>query len=79
MRYPITPVPKPRQTRQDRWKKRPSVVRYRDFADECRRLGIHVPESGCTVRFGLPMPKSWSKKKRQGMNGRAHQQTPDVD
>lgn len=27
-------VPKPRMTRQDRWKKRPRVVRYRKFASD---------------------------------------------
>ena len=77
--YPITPCPKPRQTRADKWKKRPPVLRYRAFADTCRELGVAVPESGAKVTFILPMPKSWSKKKRAQMDGQPHQQTPDVD
>lgn len=29
--------------------------------------------------FVMPMPKSWSKKKRLLMNGKPHQQKPDLD
>ena len=79
MKLDITPVPKPRQTRSDKWKKRPSVLRYRAFADELRlRIGS-LDLNGCTVTFGLPMPKSWSKKKKNEMDGQPHTQTPDLD
>ena len=78
-RYQITPVPKPRQTRADRWKKRPAVVRYRNFADDCKVSGVHVPLSGSVITFAMPMPKSWSKSKRQRMAGEPHQQKPDLD
>jgi len=54
-------------------------MRYRAFADKCKELGVVVPEYGSTVIFTLPMPKSWSKKKRAQMDGEPHQQTPDVD
>jgi len=54
-------------------------MRYRAFADEVRRLGIEIPESGATVIFGMPMPKSWSKKKKAVFLGKAHQQKPDID
>lgn len=77
--YRITPVPKPRQTRADKWQKRPAVVRYRAFADECRAACIQVPEQGAHVVFHLPMPASWSKKKKAEMIGQPHQQKPDVD
>ena len=79
MRYNITPCTKPRQTRSDKWKQRPCVMRYRAFADEARALGITIPESGSTLIFGLPMPKSWSKKKKAEMIGKPHQQVPDWD
>lgn len=76
----MTPVPKPRMTQQDRWAKRPSVVRYRDFCDELRlKWGNRdVPEK-VDLKFYLPMPQSWSKKKRQEMRHQPHQQTPDID
>lgn len=79
MRYLITPCPKPRQTRSDKWKKRPCVMRYRAFADECRLLGINIHDMGDTVIFHIPMPKSWSKKKKRLMDQRPHQQKPDID
>lgn len=77
--YHITPVPKPRMTQRDRWKKRPCVVRYHAFKDECRHVGIELSESGDRVIFILPMPRSWSEKKKRAFDGKPHQQTPDVD
>lgn len=77
--YPITPVPKPRMTQRDKWKKRPNVTRYRAYCDEVRLRGIKLPDCGYHVVFVLPMPKSWSKKKRDKMDGQPHQQTPDKD
>ncbi|WP_426817657.1 RusA family crossover junction endodeoxyribonuclease [Winslowiella sp. 2C04] len=77
--FDICPVPKPRQTQRDRWAKRPAVLRYRAFCDEVRFRGVTLPESGWHVTFVLPMPDSWSKKKRAAMNGMPHQQKPDKD
>ena len=78
-KYPIIPVPKPRQTRADKYKKRPPVLRYRAFADECRLRKVHVPLYGAHITFVLPMPKGWSDKKKIDMNQMPHQQKPDVD
>nr|SAY41722.1 Endodeoxyribonuclease RusA [Serratia marcescens] len=77
--YPITPIPKPRMTQKDRWAKRPPVLRYRAFCDEVQLNRISLPESGYHVTFVLPMPESWSKKKRAEMAGKPHQQKPDAD
>ena len=52
---------------------------YRAFCDHVRLLGICMPESNSHVTFVLPMPKSWSKKKRAEMNGKPHQGKPDLD
>ena len=77
----IVPVSKPRQTLADKWRKRPCVLRYRAYADELRaRLGgWNVPASSWHLRFYMPMPKSWSKKKKAAMNEQPHQQKPDKD
>jgi Holliday junction resolvase RusA-like endonuclease len=75
----IDPVPKPRMTQRDKWMKRPVVMRYREYCDKIRELGAQVPESGAHIEFCIPMPKSWSKKKREEMCGKPHQQKPDVD
>lgn len=77
--YKITPVPKPRMTQSDKWKQRPCVMQYRQFCDDVRAAGIELPESGAVVIFILPMPVSWSKKKRAKFNGMAHQTRPDLD
>ena len=77
--FNITPLGKPRMTRADKWKKRPEVLRYRAFCDEVRLNNVSLPESGYHVIFVLPMPPSWSKKKRSLMDGKPHQQQPDKD
>ncbi|MBH2937751.1 RusA family crossover junction endodeoxyribonuclease [Serratia marcescens] len=77
--YSIIPVPKPRMTQRDRWALRPPVLRYRAFCDEVRHNRISLPESGYHVTFVMPMPPSWSKKKRAEMVGKPHQQKPDAD
>ena len=78
----VIPVPKPRQTRSDVWKKRPAVMRYRQFADDlresCEKEGF-VPSGEMTIEFHIPMPKSWSKKKKKEMLGRYHTVKPDLD
>jgi len=76
--YPIAPMAKPRMTRSDKWKKRDCVMRYRTFKDECRLRGVIVPEAA-HVTYIVPMPNSWSKKKRDSMRGKPHQQRPDLD
>ena len=78
MRYPITPVPKPRQTRSDKWKQRDCVMRYRAFADQVRDAGVKLLP-GASIVFFIPMPKSWSNKKREMMDNAPHLQTPDTD
>jgi len=83
----IVPVSKPRQTQRDRWKERPVVKKYRNFCDELRLLlplpmrrpllneAIHEVH----LTFNIPMPESWSKKKKTEMVMRPHQQKPDID
>ncbi|HDL1113754.1 TPA: RusA family crossover junction endodeoxyribonuclease [Mannheimia haemolytica] len=77
--YPITAMGKPRMTRADKWKKRDCVLRYRAFKDEVRLYNVSLPESGYHLIFVMPMPQSWSKKKKAEMNGKPHQQKPDKD
>lgn len=78
MRYEIVPVPKPRMTRSDAWKKRPAVMRYWKFKDECCALSM-VLEDCSHITFIMPMPASWSNKKRREMSGTPHRAKPDFD
>jgi len=79
MRYPITPVAKPRMTQRDKWAKRPIVEQYFKFKDIIKSYKVHLPEMYAHVIFVLPMPKSWSDKKKSEMCYQPHQQRPDVD
>ena len=74
------PVPKPRMTQRDKWAKRDCVVRYYSFKDEITYQSKHyeVPDS-IRVTFGIPFPKSYSKKKKVELLGKPHQIKPDVD
>ena len=67
-------------TRADKWKKRPATTRYWAFKDAVRllmpkRLDLNYRH----IEFGVPMPKSWSKKKKAAMRGKPHVQRPDLD
>lgn len=78
----ITPIPKPRMVRSDSWKKRPIVLSYWAFKQELvlkANMAKIKLESEVDIIFYLPMPDSWSKKKKELMNNKPHQQTPDVD
>ena len=70
--YEITPIAKPRLTRRDKWKGRPCVLRFFRFRDRVRELDIKILESGSHVIFVIPMPKSWSKRKRGAFNTTGH-------
>lgn len=74
-RYPITPVPAPRQTRFSRFnpKHQPGIARYQAFRDEVRTLGVRLPERPA-IRFEFPVPKSGKAR-----IGKPHQQKPDLD
>lgn len=79
MRVYLTPVAKPRQTRADRWQQRPAVMKYRDFADALRLLYPQPLPAQLKLTFLIPMPRSWSAKKRYIMSFEPHQQAPDID
>ena len=79
----ITPIGKPRMTQRDKWAKRDCVVRYFNFANALRLI---VPKrviedaNGCwDLIFWMPMPRSWSKKKKALTNGQPHKVRPDGD
>lgn len=87
---PGPPTAKPRQTKRDKWAKRPCVLRYREWADlarlEAKRaLGRQLKglALGSYARIQivafLPIPASWPKSRKLAMKGRAHQSKPDAD
>lgn len=79
----LQPIGKPRMTRRDKWAQRPSVVRYREWADEARRQVnlFSLPANPLRLKIVayFEMPKSWSKAKRAELAGQPHRQKPDWD
>lgn len=75
---PLAPLPKPRMTRSDKWKQRKCVVAYRRWCDQLRKHIDTIPDE-LQVVFAIPMPASWSAKRRASMDGEPHQQRPDLD
>ena len=78
----IKAVPKPRMTRADTWKKRPCVLNYWAYKDELNEkikdIDIELKDE-LFIEFYMPMPKSWSKKKKEEHYLKPHQQKPDID
>jgi len=78
----LDPVPKPRMTIADKWKKRPVVNRYFAFKDAinliCKKKKFKLGNS-YKVEFLIAMPKSWTKEKKNSSHGLPHKQKPDLD
>ena len=82
-RLDIPPCPKPRMTKADRWRKRPSVLKFFAFRDAVRKWEEDMNEilemESFEISFHVPMPKSWPKWKKAEMHNEPHQQRPDLD
>lgn len=79
---PLKPIGKPRQTISDKWRERPVVMRYRAWADQLRaaaKAQKFYLTNGLHYLFLVPMPVSWSKKKRAEKNRSWCDQKPDLD
>lgn len=53
-------------------------MRYWAFKDKVRELGIEL-QSPCKITFYIPMPDSWSKRKKNDFDGKPHLNRPDWD
>ena len=77
--YQIDPCAKPRMTRADGWKKRPAVIRYWAFKDRVKLLCVELPLQKGHITFHIPMPNSWSDRRKNKMFLKPHQSRPDLD
>lgn len=75
IKIPIAPYP---YCRGKQWSK--AMNRYHDWCKELRSLWTYgdVPVAYELV-FVIPMPKSWSQKKKREKRGTFHDQRPDKD
>ena len=58
------------------------IERYNNYKiellAEAKRKKFTIPSSGLSVTFFLPMPKTWSKKKKKAHHGAFCQSRPDI-
>lgn len=80
--FNITAMGDVRRVASDKWKKRDNVQRLYAYRNELKLLanvdGI-VLGHRYQVVFEIPMPSSWSKKKRKAKALTPHDQKPDID
>ena len=79
----VAPAAKPRMTQSDKWKRRPTVLRYRAFADElwlaARGMVDPAGDYGRLLVIAyLPIPQSWSLRKREEAKGKPHRKRKDA-
>jgi len=75
----ITPQPQPRINYKGRFTAR--AKRYYQYCEDLKKEALinhyHVGEC-LNITFYLPMPKSWSQKKKALMDQQPHRQKPDL-
>jgi Holliday junction resolvase RusA-like endonuclease len=91
--FDVAPVSKPRMTQSDKWKtnpehpdinkrQRPSVTRYWAYKNvlktQAKEMNFEMKPI-LDVLFLLPMPNSWSNKKKELHNGLPVTVKPDTD
>lgn len=81
MAFSVIPMGAPRMVRSDKWRKRPVVLRYFDYRAQLQlQAGTWMPEAhSMWLVFLIPMPESWTIKKKTEMRYMPHQQKPDKD
>jgi Holliday junction resolvase RusA-like endonuclease len=50
-----------------------------DLDTEAKRKSFVMPPIGASITFVIPVPASWSKKKKKLYHGTFHQSKPDID
>ena len=50
-----------------------------DLLAEAKSKGFVMPPQGASIIFFIPVPQSWSKKKKKLHHGMLHQSKPDLD
>jgi Holliday junction resolvase RusA-like endonuclease len=65
-------------TQRDKWKGRPCVLHYFAFRDEVQYRKVEIPIPS-RITFFMPMPKSWSGRQKERMDGHPHEHRPDID
>ncbi len=82
MKIIVDPQGAPRINHNSRWTDRAKeYYAYKDvILNEARRQKFNFKtQSFNDIVFNIPMPKSWSEKKKKEMYSKPHTQKPDID
>jgi len=59
------------------------LEKYNDYksslSELAKKKSFAIPEQGVHILFYFPVPKSWTKSKKQEMHMKLHQSKPDID
>jgi Holliday junction resolvase RusA-like endonuclease len=80
--FPVLPISAPRMTRADKWKKRKVVTSYFAYKNSLRLLANqyqYTLTSSLSLIFCLPIPDSYSKKKKKELLHQGVTVKPDLD
>jgi len=70
------------QLRPDGLRRLQRIEKYNNYkiniSAEAKRIGFTLPEIGAGITFFIPVPKSWSKKKKRLHHGQFHDKKPDL-
>ena len=81
----VRPMPAPRMNKSDIWRKRPVVLRYREFKDALKlqarlmKFPDPFPHRIESITYLFPPPPGFSAKKKEALIGTPHQFKPDKD
>lgn len=76
----IKPMGAVRLVHSDKWAKRPAAVKYFEYKNELQKLfPTDIISENLYAIFLIPMPKSWTKKKKVINLHQPHLQKPDWD
>lgn len=82
--FNLNPIGKPRMTQRDKWLNPPreAILKYR-LSKQAMETYAMITKFSLKDKleciFHLPMPESWSKKKKESMALTPHQSKPDID
>ena len=64
-------------------KRRLRLEKYNEYKvnllTEAKRKKFELPAAGLHITFYIPVPESWTKKKKAAHHGMLHQSRPDID
>lgn len=77
--FDIKPFPKPRRIKGFKDKRSRQYDAFKKEVILKSNVKGYKLEDSLNIEFVIPIPKSWPKYKKLEMNGKPHQQTPDID